>query len=74
MHEPGILRADLVLQAGLIVAPCDCRPAMPAARRGPGLLSGLSGVQVVAAAGVPAAAVGVVVLSVMVRDRRGAAG
>jgi len=43
---------------GSIVAPCDCRPAMPAVRRGPGLLSGLPGAGVVAAAGVPAAAIG----------------
>ena len=42
---------------GSIVAPCVCRPAMPAARRGLGQLSGLAGAEVVAAAGVPAAAV-----------------
>ena len=36
---------------GWIVAPCDGRQAMPAARRGPGVLSGLPGAGVVAAAG-----------------------
>jgi len=39
---------------GSIVAPCNCRPTMPAARRGPDLLFGLPGAQV-AATGVPAA-------------------
>ena len=33
------------------MAPCDARPAMPAARRGPGGLSALPGAEVVAAAG-----------------------
>ena len=36
---------------GPIVAPCDGRPAMPAARRGPGVVSGVPGAEVVAAAG-----------------------
>ena len=43
---------------GSIVAPCDCRPAMPAVRRRPGLLSGLPAAEVVAAAGGPVAAIG----------------
>jgi hypothetical protein len=37
---------------GSIVAPCDGRSAMPAVCRGPGVLSGLRGAGVVAAAGV----------------------
>jgi hypothetical protein len=36
---------------GWIVAPCDGRPAMPAARRGPGVVSGVPGAEVVAATG-----------------------